>query len=421
MVLVANKEKFEPCPDNIAVIGGGRWARVLTEVLCGLVPSTVGISVHSPHNANAMSAWTFARGLDQRIHVSPALPDIPSGTSNAVIVVNAARDHEKSIEWAISKGIPVLVEKPITLNYVASQRLANLARSQKTYFASAHVFLFAKYIQNFSRLVTDGNSIQSIRVHWMDPQSESRYGEAKNYDPGLSVFADCLPHVISIVGTLTNIQTDRCDRLEFLRGGAHLEIDLMLGDIPCSIQLVRNGNCRQRIIEVTTQQKMVKLDFSSEPGTITSGSTTRCGDPDWGVKAKPVTRMLGAFLQGAAGGMRDNRLDIKIGLRASQIIDQVSSLYYPALFSWLSKKLIIAQDCDNSDLCYTLSEIIHAEDPHSSIPIDQRIDYVYRYISESAMPSLNADIIHDNVVEIIRMALRQGKPLSANVSETRSL
>ena len=402
------KKNLSACPENIAVIGGGRWARVLTEVLCGLVPPSVRISVHSPRNAEAMSLWVSEGGLEQRIHVSSGLPNFSSGTSNAMIVANAACDHEKAIEYALSKDVPVLVEKPLTLNFVTSQRLADLARNQGTYFAAAHVFLFARYVEAFSKIITDENSIQFIRVNWIDPQSENRHGEAKSYDPGLTIYADWLPHIISMLGTLTSSQTQICEKLEFLRGGAHLKIDLLLGEIPCVIELVRNGNCRQRVIEVTAQQKKITLDFASEPGIIVSEATSRCGDPDWDIKPKPVAIMLEAFLQGAAGGVRDARLDIAIGLRASQVVDQTSALYHSALVPWLSKQILMLQGSNDSDFRYALSEILHVADPHSSVPISQRIDYVSRHLKELAASSLNTELF-DRPVGVVQRVLRLGK------------
>ena len=407
MLSIYNKN-LNACPDNVAVMGGGRWARVLVEVLCGLVPPSVGISVHSPRNAGAMSVWVSERGLEQRIRVSSGWPNFSSGASNAMIVANAACDHEKAIEYALAKGVPVLVEKPLTLNFAASRRLADLACSQNTYFAAAHVFLFARYVEAFSKIITDENSIQFIRVHWMDPLSENRHGEAKSYDPGLSIYADWLPHIISTLGTLTSSQTQICEKLEFLRGGAHLKIDLQLGDIPCVVELVRNGNCRQRIIEVTTQQKKITLDFAREPGTIVSAASVICGDSDWDIKPKPVAKMLEAFLQGAAGGIQDARLDIAIGLRSSQVIDQTFPLYRAALFPWLSKQILMLKDGDDSDFRYALSEIIYVEDPHSSVLIGQRIDYACRRIKELAISSLNAELF-DCPVEVIQRILKQGK------------
>ena len=407
--MVDSHKKLALYPSNIAVIGGGRWSRVFIEVLCGLIPPTTILSVHTPHNAVAMSAWVLERGFGRQIQVLSDVPQFRVGKSNAVIVVNAARDHEKAIEWALSCGSSVLVEKPITLNFSDSQRLADLANNQNTYFASAHVFLFARYIENFSKFIAENQKIQSIRIKWMDSQFENRYGEAKGYDPGLTIFADWMPHVISILATLTNCEIIRNVKLQFLRGGAHLNLDLMLGNIPCAIELVRNGSCRQRFIEVTTERKKIALDFSHEPGTISSGSRVFSADQNWDIKEKPVSKMLQAFLQGAAGGFKDSRLDIAIGLRAGDIIEEISSLYYPARYSWLIEKISVSKHGDDSDLHYALCEIIHADDPHSRISMGLRVDHVYRYIKAYINSSLSTDQLIEYPVELISGILNQFK------------
>ena len=150
------------------------------------------------------------------------------------------------------------------------------------------------------------------------------------------------------------------------------------------------------------------MDFASEPGTIVSEATARCGDPDWDIKPKPVARMLEAFLQGAAGGIRDARLDIAIGLVASQVIDQTSSLYQSALVPWLSKQILMFQGSDDSDFRYALSEILCVADPHSSVPIGQRIDYVCRHLKELATSSLNTELFLHPVGVVLRI-LKHGK------------
>ncbi|MDA2928581.1 Gfo/Idh/MocA family oxidoreductase [Acidobacteria bacterium AH-259-O06] len=378
--MVDSEKGFAPCPDSIAVIGGGRWARVLTEVLCGLVPPSVGISVHSLHNAESVSTWASARGFGQRIRVLSELPQPPSLRSSAVIVANAARDHESAVEWALSAGVPVLVEKPIALTAAASQRLADLAHIRNTRFAAAHIFLFSRYLEKFSKLVADAGNVRSLRVHWMDPQYENRYGEHKQYDPGLPVFADWLPHVLSIVGTLAPSSPERCEKLEFLRGGAHLELELMLGNVPCSVQLVRNGDRRERIIEVAAEKKTLQLDFSREPGTIISGSMTMNGDPDWEVMSRPATRMLTAFLLWVVGEKFDSRLDIEIGLRASRVIDQTWGMYRSALMPWLIARLPYIGQIDD-DLRYALTEVLHFEGPLSTTAMEQQIERLRQQFS----------------------------------------
>lgn len=317
------------CPENVAVIGGGRWARVLTEVLCDLVPPSVGISIHSLHNANAMLVWAERRGFGQRIQISSDWPQVQSGKTSAVIVVNAARDHERAIEWVLSTGIPVLVEKPVTVTAAASQRLVEIAKVRNIRFAAAHVFLFARYFENFSKYVFESGNIRRLCVHWIDPQLEERYGERKQFDPSLPIFTDCLPHVLSMIGVLVPNLPQQCENVKILRSGARVELELRIGNIPCSVQLERNGDGRQRIIEVDTTQQTLKLDFSKEPGTIISNSEIIDADPDWESKERPLARMLMAFFQWAVGGEFDSRLDIEIGLRANRVIDQVSDLYYP--------------------------------------------------------------------------------------------
>jgi mannose/fructose/N-acetylgalactosamine-specific phosphotransferase system component IIB len=328
---------------------------VLTEVLCNLVPPSVAISVHSRRNAASISSWIAADPLRKRIQVSSSWPQLSSAQSSAVIVVNAAGEHEAAVEHVLAAGVPVLVEKPITLKTVNSQRLADMARISHTRFAAAHVFLFARYLENFRQTVGDTRDIEAVRVLWMDPRFENRHGERKQFDPGVPVFADCLPHVSSIIGALAPGLPQTCGGLKFFRGGAHLELDILLGAIPCSVQLVRNGERRQRIVEVSAQQGMRQLDFSSEPGRITCGSTVLNADPDWQAGMRPAALMLATFLQWAAGGQFDRRLDVEIGLQASRLIEEAWALYNPARAAWLAGRLADRAELDD-DLRYALGE-----------------------------------------------------------------
>ena len=292
-----------------------------------------------------MSAWASERESRRRVAVSSDWPKFDPGRSSAVIVANAARHHEDAVEWALSSGVPVLVEKPIALTAAAARRLANAALERNVYFASAHVLLFASYLEKFSSLVAGSGDIRRLHVRWMDPLNESRHGERKRFDPSLPIFMDCLPHVLSLAGSLTPKLPQRCENLQFLKGGSRLELELMLGDIPCGVQLTRNGDRRERIVEVAAGQETLKLDFSEEPGIIVSGSATMNADPDWAVKSHPVERMLTAFLKGAAGGERD-----------SQVIDQAAGLYNSARTSWLAERLAASAGEVDDDLRYALNE-----------------------------------------------------------------
>ena len=369
--------------EYIVVIGGGRWARVLLEIISSLTPVSVKISVHSPKNYTAMAEWTLSCGLDNRIEVFPHYPNTITEKICVVIVANSANDHEKAIEWALLNHLPVLVEKPVTKSFLASQRVVNLAKIQKTYLATAHVFLFASYIEKFSKLVSNEKNISSVRVVWTDMQSEWRYGEKKIYDPGLPIFADCLPHILSILGSFIPSPAKVSENILCLNGGAHLKLILVLGLIPCEIEMARNHNSRQRIIEVNTGKRKLTLDFSFEPAVICSDITKVDEDNiGWSYKPKPVANMLLAFFQAVAGIYFDSRLDHLIGLRANQVIDEVTIIYRDALSQLLNDELEKGSNEISSDLLYIFTEILHINDPDSVVPLEQRINYLYRTLKE---------------------------------------
>jgi predicted dehydrogenase len=380
--LILEENRLSAYPDCIAVIGGGRWARVLTEVLCELIPKSVKVSVHTRHNVEVISRWISARGLASQVYVSPEWPKFVSGNLNAVIVANAAHDHEKSVRWALSAGAPVLVEKPISLNAATAQQLIDLALHNNIRFAAAHVFLFARYVEKFSSLVAGMGQLQSLRVYWTDPQFEYRYGEEKQYDSSLPIFSDFLPHILSVIGTLMHSLPDKSEITKFKRGGACLELKLLLGNTPCIIWLERKSDQRRRLIIAKAEQKMLRLDFCKEPGIITDGFRTVVGDSDWDFKQHPVARMLTAFLKWVVSGDYDSRLDINIGLRTCQVIDKIADEYHSAMKSWLADRLSSAALIDD-DIRYALYEILQCDGRLSVTTIEKQIDLVRRHFADT--------------------------------------
>ena len=402
-----SKEICDECPDNLVIIGGGRWARQIIETLHTLVPQSTRLTVYTPRNSKLMVVWLTDRGLNLRINVSDCMPILNSNESNAAIVVNAASDHEASAAWALKQRCPVLVEKPLCLNSDSAQHIIDLALEKNVYLATAHVFLFADYINEFARHVTEVAEVVSISILWMDQHSEKRYGEIKNYDAGLPVYADWLPHILSILNSIVGAQDLVCEKLIFLKGGAHLIINFNYGSIPCTVELVRNGESRKRIIEVTTKENKLTLNFSTEPGLIYKDDIFIHRDANWENGPKPVARMLKAFLKGAAGDARDIRLDNSIGLFSTKVIDQVATLYRAELSAWLFNRIAMDQDIMDNDLRYALIEFLQAEDVASDIPIEHRIAYLYRKIREQFLKFSKARDF--SLIESVTRAIKVGK------------
>ncbi len=319
-----------------------------------------------------MSAWLDERALSGRVQLSSALPESPEPGRDAIVVVNAAGDHETTVDWALSAGLATIVEKPMALSGLAAQRLADLARDRGVRFAPAHVFLFARYVEHFAAALCSEGSMQRIEVEWTDPRSEERYEEQKRYDASVPVFADWLPHIVSVLGALVGVLPDQCQRFEYRRGGAALELELTAGEIPCSVRIARNADRRRRFVRAIAGGRPFELDFSSEPGMISGPHGVISGDPEWSTGMRPVARMLSTFLGWAAGGPFDDRLATAPALRACQLIDEVARRYRAAAGTWIAAALAAAPAVDD-DLHYALTELVQRHGRLPEAQIEQRI------------------------------------------------
>lgn len=358
---------------SIAVIGGGRWARVLIKALSAVVSDDTVVTIYSPHNAAAMSLWAAEQEFPQSLVVLPEFTSNHSCMADAVIVANAARDHEVAITKALDMGAAVLVEKPVTLSYRSTEYLKARASKKGVLLAPAHIFLFTSYLERFSVCVSSLKDIKAIHVDWMDPVAESRYGELKQYDQGLPIFFDWLPHVVSILLFITENSVIEFKSLVFSRGGSELDIELVLVGITCHICLTRNGRMRERIFTVHAE-RIVKLDFSTEPGVIDDGHSLMCADADWNDRKPPSEYMLSAFLGQSLGGQKDPRMDIATALQANKMIDKVATSYQQLLREWLVDRLSMPVVMDR-DLHYALCELLFSESPFS-VDVEMQVERI---------------------------------------------
>ncbi len=325
---------------RIAVIGGGRWARTIIDVVARILTSDTVISIHSPRNADAMSAWVAGRFSSGNFTVSPFWPEFRAGESSALIVANAVQDHEKAAKLGLLAGIPVLVEKPLTPTVAATNRLLALASESGSQLCVGHVFRFARYVENFAQNVRLIGKMQRLNVWWIDPVAEEVRGEVKNYDPSLPVFVDCLPHVVSIIATLIPVLDLTVHSVELTRGGAETTIGMVAGDISVNLVLARDAELRERrLVAEVTSGASVELDFSVEPGVIRSPYGETSADYMWGGMApSPLTALLMAFLAGANGGKWDTRLSPELALFVARLADRIWPGYKAAQAAWIASQ-----------------------------------------------------------------------------------
>lgn len=385
---------------NINIIGGGRWARVILEVISRIADNSDIITVYSKNNSLGMIEWISSKNLGRKILVFEDLPKKFTTDKTAVIIVNAARDHEKFILASLTAGASVLVEKPITLSYISGVKIAKAAKKLEKHLSSAHVFLFATYFINFSKLVLNAGKINRIDIHWEDPMVEDRYGEKKNYDSGLTVLSDWLPHVLSMISAIVPIKDFIFLSIELNRGGASVTLDILANHIPCRIILTRNGKSRKRLMNVNTETKVLKLNFSKEPGTIYDGLIEINGDNEWGINKSPLESMLKAFLKSVSNNIFDERLNIEIGLKSLKVIDCAMIEYKKKQFAWLIDDLTINYSNHqrislNENIFYALSEIFQSKRALNLEELNKKIELFLFKVSK-----IKAEVWHSDLIKV---------------------
>ncbi|MEQ1672283.1 MAG: hypothetical protein ABL893_15630, partial [Hyphomicrobium sp.] len=59
-------------PMRISIIGGGRWARVIAQVLCGFENRPL-VTMHSQSNSEGLVCWIASRNLGAAVKVTSCL------------------------------------------------------------------------------------------------------------------------------------------------------------------------------------------------------------------------------------------------------------------------------------------------------------------------------------------------------------
>lgn len=310
--------------------------------------------MHSPSNAAGLQAWAGQPQFGGRLRVMDAWPtlEVASDCPDAVVVANRVRDHFEAAAGCLEKGIPVMIEKPVALSQFLIAELGRIAQARNPTFAASHVFLFARYVEAYVTAVVGLGRVQALRLTWTDGTADVRHGEAKSYDPAVTLFDDVLPHIVPLAGEL-QLRDLTLVSLDVQRGGARLAIEAQSGGRPVSLLIARNDERRRREIEAQIDGRVVTLDFSSEPGFVDISGLRSNGDPLWDTALRPLGTMLTAFIAAAEGEALDPRLSPDRAIVSAGFAETIRRTYVAHQVQWLTEQLGAPLD---AALHYALAE-----------------------------------------------------------------
>ena len=365
---------FKVNGSTIAVVGGGRWAKVIVAELCLHIDASNSIIIYANKSAPSVERWAFDNCNRVNVSVMRGVPQLTDDIDFAIIV-NAASDHESAIISTLHCSVPTLVEKPMVLNLESANHVIKLYRDSNVVLSSAHVFLFTSFVWEYSQVLRQCQTPQSLSFIWQDSVSELRHGIEKAYDASLPVFVDVLPHVNSLIDFFFPDGICILLNVDFQKGGMHVEVELNLNGIKCNLIFIRNGFSRKRVVEVYDQDNTYTLDFSNEPATISiddvNVTTTQQKVTNFG----PLSRMLSTFL--AAPG-KDIRLSTDIALASCRLSDKIHNLYAELRMAWLKAKISEMKKLD-CELEYCLTEILLSDGYLSKNEIKLRLERIFKF------------------------------------------
>jgi predicted dehydrogenase len=115
---------------SLALIGGGRWARVHAGVLCSLYPRISRLFWVSRHSREAIERAAIGREPPQIVlfdSIDHCLYERP----DAAVICTTTANHARDAMMVLERGVPVLVEMPVALDLRSVQELIDVATRRR--------------------------------------------------------------------------------------------------------------------------------------------------------------------------------------------------------------------------------------------------------------------------------------------------
>ena len=256
---------------NVAIIGGGRWARVVASILCDISREPSKLVLCSPNRPDGWTEWIGALGAQMKgehavLETAETVDDVlANGSIGTVFVVRSAHDHAETAIAALAAGKDTFIEKPFAMTLLDAERVLLAAAKQRC--SIGHVLLFAPNLRRFADVVQGLGEPQTIEIQWSDPSGEERSGEAKRYDHSVNITDDVFPHIWSLVKIFVPGYSVELIAVRLEHGGRTAAMRMTAGATLIDAKIERDAQMRQRRISIQTARGGAEIDFSIEPGT----------------------------------------------------------------------------------------------------------------------------------------------------------
>jgi dTDP-4-amino-4,6-dideoxy-D-glucose ammonia-lyase len=258
--------------DCVAVVGGGRWGRILATTLVKDNRAS-NVVLASRHNAALLRAWIAGRepGLRSRVSLVNSVAALPARTQ-AVLVATRPATHHLLARHFLARRLPVLVEKPLLCGADELRSLARQAEDAGVTIGVDHEFLVAGWLEPLARAVAESaGELHQLAFVWHEQAETERHGEWKRTDLTVSTVQDLFPHIMSIVTAMLGEHALAVESVQWAGEPGRLAVRLAYGGVAIQCDLWREAPRAARSIRATGPRGEVVVDWLSEPVAILAG------------------------------------------------------------------------------------------------------------------------------------------------------
>ena len=263
-------------PEAVAVVGAGRWAKVMCRVLANFTPPVGRIVLVAERNYESTREWIDERQQEEengwrRVAVCPSIGHLLQlERVDAAVVTKMASEHHAAARQLLLAGKHVLVEKPFVLAPDEARELIALARAQRRTLAVGYEFMFARTLHHFRETVARHLlDVSAVEFVWDDTRNAVKWGLPKAPDLSANIVTDLYPHILSQLEMLFGRRDVALRRVESRDGCSDVRIELEYGTIDVRVSLDKAAAESRRLIVVeSSRAQRLRLDYTSEPGHV---------------------------------------------------------------------------------------------------------------------------------------------------------
>jgi len=290
---------------EVAIIGGGRWGKIITTVLTKCAQNVSKIHLISNRNFKNTSSWVKEMSssdniFSDKVVVGNALDEVVGNNAvKSVFVVNCPEEHYHTAKVLLEANKHVMVEKPFVSNVKQANELINLAKEKGLILTVGLEFMMASYVHYFRDFLEQHEVItKKVKIVWHDVFGGQRHGVFKLPDMTVNTFNDIFWHILSILFVLYKEQDIKINDVFINDGGDSSVINLNYGSFPIEVNLSRTAKTPKRKIEVFAKNKPnYSLDFTKEPGKVQFDNKELPQDSCWKNLPSPLELEIDYFLR----------------------------------------------------------------------------------------------------------------------------